>query len=704
MSDFFDELEAETQQLESGGTFQGNPSKRDFFDELEEEDRSNVAVQMEFAKRKNPEIAAKHYDLADKTGLPIDYIERNEKAAEDSLKVKDFDYESLRQRAPILADMLKDQRNAELAQQELDNLSWFEEAAREAKNIAKMVPSAGYSVGAAGYGVLSSAQAALEFVPRTLVGATAEAQEMLGYTEASKRSYEYFNRLNIASTKLADISKGQAAAREFYFPKPEETRLHPAVLGGIESAIVNVPAIAASVITKNPNVGLSLMGGMTYGSSYMEGKAKGLDEFEAITYGLSDAIAEVVPERVPLVSLLTDIDKNTGFTKMLAKQMLIEGVTEQITTLWQGMNAWAALNPEKTLEEFKAEQTDAAINTLISTIVATGLQTSAIAGLNKLSGKSEEAVIADIVQKANESNYRNLDKANFETYLQEVAEEHGAVENIYIDAKTARTALASMTDDAAKQVIESQIEEAEALNSDIVIPVGEFASTIATSPNYAYIKDSVRLTPDAELATINAFERIQEANKSIEKKDELSKIRKEVAAQLVATGKMSREHAKFSSEIIPQFLGANPERMGLTVAEAYEMMGLKIVGPQDEIIQPDTRQELTGIVEALKRGEQTDQTNELAAVIKASGIDINQDADTIINSLSTVKEYKQPSLKEEVVKSDPLVESKDWRNKTVTATLEDGTKQEINAGQAYDIIVKRKQNAQSILDCINANT
>ena len=88
----------------------------------------------------------------------------------------------------------------------------------------------------------------------------------------------------------------------------------------------------------------------------------------------------------------------------------------------------------------------------------------------------------------------------------------------------------------------------------------------------------------------------------------------------------------------------------------------------------------------------------------AQGIDVSQDAKAIADQLSSVKDFKQIDTTEEVTKSDPLLDTQDWKDKTVTATLDDGTAQEMNAGQAYDIINKRKEAAQNILDCINANT
>lgn len=700
MPDIFDELDRDDSQ-DLGSPY---PSGDDMFDEVDQLRDQELPSRMEFAKRKSPEQAARHYDVSDDTGLPVEYVERNEDAA----TAKDFDYDALRKRAPLLANMLNEQRNADLAQKELDNLTWFEEAARETKNVLGLGPAAAFSVGAGGYAILANVQSTIEAIPQIPTAITAKTQELLGFTEASQKSWDYYYSLNSASSALLAIAQGQQAAMKSRIPKPSETRMHPAVVGGIQSAITNIPAMAASVLTRNPNVGLSLMGGISYGGAYLDAKEKGLGDFESIVYGLNNAIAEVVTEKLPLGTLLSDIDKGAGFTKMLGKQMLTEGLTEQVATVWQDAVKWGTLNPEKTLDDFLAERGEAAYNTLISTVVATGLQTSAISGLSKLGGKQEEAVIEDIVTKATESNYRNLDKANFESYLQEAAEEYGSIENLYIDSGEARSAMEKMNpDDDAYKLIAGQVDEAQELNGDIVIPVGQFASTIATSENYKHIKDSIRLSPDADVVTVNAFDRIQEANKSIDRRDESQRIYKEVFKQLKDTKKLNASQAKLSAQIIPAFVGANPERMGLTVSETYEMMGLKIVGPTEDLVvteQEKKKEALTGLVESLKKGEDTPETQQLSTLLDSQGIDIGQDSGQIINTLSTAKEFKQKPVIDEVVKTDPLTESKDWRSQTVTATVDDGSKQEINAGEAYDIITKRKENAQSILDCINANT
>jgi hypothetical protein len=698
VSDIFDEVE----KIQTGAYDLPTIQDADIFDEVDKAKSAYNNLAMEQAKRVSPETAAKNYETADKTGLPLEYIERNPEAS----KAEEFDYDSLRKRAPLLAEMIREKRNAEIAQKELDNLSWYEEVARETKNALGMFPAAAFSASSAFYSGIASVASIGETVVRAPVELYRKGAEALGYEEQAKSaaqlSYD-LTEISRGSLKIAEKEKQQAKRFDV---KPTETRAHPAVWGGVQSAIMNVPAIGVSIATRNPNIALGMMGSVSYGDAYLEGKTKGLSDFESFVYGTNNAMAEVVTEKIPLGKLLNDIDANTGFLKTLGKQMISEGLTEQVATVWQDMNKWASINPEKTLKQFLDERPDAALNTLISTMVATGLQTSAISGLNALAGKQEKDTIQALVDKANESRYRELDKVNFESYLQEVAEEHGVIDHLYIDSESARSIIDQMQDEEAAQLLEAQLGEAEQLNGDIVIPVGEFASTIAPSKDYELLRDFVRLTPDAESITVNAFEQIQQANKNISNIDESKRIFKEVSDQLRATGKLTPEQARISAEIIPAFLGANPDRMGLTVEEAYEMMGLSIIGPQQEIVSERMRgrDELVDLIDSAREGVQNDKTAQVLSILESQGIDIQEDSNTILKRLSGVKEFKQVETVEEVITSDPLTDATEWRDQTVTATLEDGTTQEMNAGEAYDIINKRQKAAQSILDCINANT
>ncbi|MEJ2416247.1 MAG: hypothetical protein P8Y45_04830, partial [Exilibacterium sp.] len=404
----------------------------EFFKELEQEEQSATKLQLQGAQQKDPGKMAEVYQLSDKTGFPADYVERNT----DKVKAEQVDYDDLQKSAPLLSEFLRNRRNAQIAHDDLENLKWWEVAGKEAGNILKIGPAAAKSISSAGYSTLSSAFDVLSDV-------TTGPLSRLGLMSDSA---------GMAADYLQNIARAERARGQEYFAKPGETYIPAPVFGGVQSAITNVPALLAGALTRSPNVALGLMGGMTYGTSYLEARDAGLDKYSAIAHGVNQSIAEMATERLPAVKLLDDIGADAGFFKTVAKQMALEIPSEQVATIWQDANDWAALNPDKTLDEFMAERKDAAIDTLISTVVATGLQTGVMTGVNQYLDKQQKDATAQIIERAIESKLRGRDMELFQEHIQQAAGEGGIVENVYLNAVQARALFQDMKDDDAKQV------------------------------------------------------------------------------------------------------------------------------------------------------------------------------------------------------------------------------------------------------------
>lgn len=517
----------------------------------------------------NPDQSAKVYDLARRKGLPQEYVERNYE------RVNRPDTSSLQ---PKTAELLRDRRKASISIDDIENLSWWETSAKEGKNLLKMGPATGFSVSSAAYSALGS-----------IFNAVSEASlaPIRGLGLATEDEIERGDWLGVTGDYLLDISRGQAQKSQDYFPSPGETAIPQQVLGGVQSALTNIPMMLASVATRNPNLALGGMGAVTYGSSYLKGKDAGLDEMNALVYAVNDTIAEVVTEKLPMTRLLNDIGADAGLFRTIAGQMATEIPQEQIATIWQDANEWASVNPNKTAREFMAERKDAAVDTLISTVVAAGLQTSAVYGLNSFVQRREQAAIDEIAGKSQESKLNSRSAETFGEHIQEVAEEYGSVENIYLDAAEARTLFQDLKQDPARELIAEQIEEAESLGGDIVIPIGDFTSKVAVSENYGVLKQFLRLTPESPTQsdlkadqTQSILDLMKDANANIESRTRADQIFNEVQDQLIQTGRLDKESAKFSAAIVPAYVTARATRSGKSVDEIYEMMGLKVVGPE----------------------------------------------------------------------------------------------------------------------------
>ena len=529
---------------------------------LDDFDKQDLDLSVSSAVRQSPDESAKVYNLSREKGLPFDYVKRNiDKASAPDLS----------NAGPSVAQLMRDRKKAALSIDDIDNLSWWETAGREAGNIANLVPAAAKSISSAGYSVLGSAFNSLSDL------SLAPVRSLNMATEQEIKDGDF---LGAAGKYLMEIAGEERARVDSFMPK--KTAMNEAVVGGIKSALVNIPAMAAGLISRSPSVAAGSMGGFTYGDSYLTAKNSGLDEMAAVSYASNQAIAEMVTERIPLNRLLGDLNANAGFVKTVANQMAREIPGEQVATIWQDAIDWAALNPDKTVGEFLAERPDAAVNTLISTVVATGLQTSAVYGIDRLGRQKELETVQEISDMANASKVRGRAVDVFEDHINNITEEYGSPDAVYIDAKEARPLFQSMSQDAAYQLLASQIDEAEAVGGDIVIPMAQFASTVATSKNFESIKGIVRLSVDSPTTAQMADQEsrissiLLDAGRNVETKTRADEIYKEVTKQLINTGRMNRDVAKTSAAIIPAYVTSKATRSGLSVDEVYGMMGLKI--------------------------------------------------------------------------------------------------------------------------------
>jgi len=548
----------------------------EFFKELEEETLRDTKLNLDRAQ--NPDQSAKIYNLSDRTGFPPDYVERNTNEVQSQV-----DYDDL---SPLLADFLRERKNAEVSRDDLENLKWWETVGREAKNVGKIGQAAALTASGGLYaatGSLFDLASDITTAPFTPFMSPEEIKEQDLFGAAGRY---------LGGIGQAEIAKGQRA-----LPKPGETYVPAPVISGVQSFFTNLTALGAGLATRNPNTALAIMGTQTYGTSYARAKDAGLSNYNAFTFALSDGMAEVVTERIPAFKLFDDLAKDTGLVKTILGQMAREIPTEQAATLWQDANAWAAINPDKTLSEFVAERPGAAVDTLISTVVATGLQTASISAINKLT--REQSQIQQMADKAKESKVLQRSPDVFAQHLQNVVEEYGQAD-IYLNAEEVGSLLnqEALEDGPEIALIREQLAEAQALGGDIVIPI-EQAGPLLASKNYETLKPLMRLSPEYE-GEADAAAILAEASQNVDLKTRADEIYAEVSQQLIETGRLTPAAAKTSATLIPAYVTTKAARTGLTVDEVYEMMGLKIVGPEAELTGAVLDQALEDKKEAAK--------------------------------------------------------------------------------------------------------
>lgn len=83
------------------------------------------------AGKSNPDKFAQVYDLAKKTGVPTEVVERETPAVAEKYEFEKNDYDGLLQNSPRTAEFLSEPENAKLAKDDIDNLVNIEELAKK---------------------------------------------------------------------------------------------------------------------------------------------------------------------------------------------------------------------------------------------------------------------------------------------------------------------------------------------------------------------------------------------------------------------------------------------------------------------------------------------------------------------------------------------------------------------------------------------
>ena len=137
-----------------------------------------------------------------------------------------------------------------------------------------------------------------------------------------------------------------------------------AVLTGGTSLLAQLPGVAASVLTRSPAPGVASAMAQTYGGTYSEARAEGIEPGRAGAHAGFDATVEGVMEYIPL-KFLTD-HASGPLLHLIVGTLVKEVPTEVATTILQSANAKLSTNPDMTGEEFARDILMTAGSTLVS--------------------------------------------------------------------------------------------------------------------------------------------------------------------------------------------------------------------------------------------------------------------------------------------------------------------------------------------------
>lgn len=445
-----------------------------------------VRASMLTAIDKQPDSEAKLQDLARRYNMPVEAVRLNRPEVERRAAFEAIDYETLARELPATSSFLSDPNNAAIAHDDVDNLGAIERTLRN-------LPSAGLSgLLSASSGVVGALQAPVELVAPLL--------DPLAGTILPE------NPLRRVAGGLSRYRESIGNTAEGWMPQAEGT-VERGIYSGVGSLSRNLAALPLALAPGGQRAALTAMTAPVAGGEFGEARDAGLAPIPAATYGASQAAIEYATEKIPVSRLIGDLATNTGFGKLLLRQLAAEVPGEQAATILQDLNEWAVLKPEATFTDYLKDRPGAAAETLIATIVGVGGQTTIMKGLdsaiNRVERQAQKAQQAEQIAErmAELGQMIKADKVlqrNPQAFEQLIAKatEDGPVPTVYIDAQVLQqSGVADQLREISPAVAE-QFEEASQTGGTVAIPVEEFAARIAPTDLAQGLLEHIRTAPD----------------------------------------------------------------------------------------------------------------------------------------------------------------------------------------------------------------
>lgn len=580
--------------------------KQDVYDELldkqQAENARTTSFGLEQAARVKPDRAAQVQALAKSSGLPAEMVERNF----DQVQRRDkaLKMQSVLAASPVLAKQLRAPEFAGVALDDVDNLAAVERALREYGVLkAPTGPEASFGAVMSGFG-----NTIANMFPSMREGVRLYFADAFGFEDMQRDAMRRAAHIQMSSL-LATPQFQSSTAQGLY--------------GGATSVLQMIPSVAAALATRNPGVGLTIMGMQTGLQAYPKYRLRGGTPNEALAGATIEGGIEAATEMLPMSFIVKNLGR-AGMGKFLSGFIGREAVTEQLATLMQDAVDTAIANPDKTWAEYAAERPDAAYQTLLGTMVASGVFGGMNAAARRLAGNQDKARIAEdgaqLIQNLNKlaaaSQLQKIDAASFESFVEQAAQD-GPVDDVYIDANVLMQSGLADQVAAVSPSVADQLEVAAQTGGTIKIPVAEYAATIAPTQMSQQLLDHLKVDPDgfSRLEAQAYMQSIaQEQEQQIEQalaqqqadnavRASVEVVRDNIKGQLDTANRFTPQVNDAYATMVGQFYATQAVRLGVTPEVLYERYPLRVVAEgvggavfdQGEIERTDQIDEATGL-------------------------------------------------------------------------------------------------------------
>ena len=419
------------------------------------------------------------------------------------------------------------------------------------------------------------------------------------------------NQRDAAFEEIADINRSIADN------SPEDLNIWQKMGRG---AVTSLPQMAAAagitMVSRNPTLGALAMGYGVKETSTAEARIAGLDYDAAQRKGMIDGAAEAAFEILPLGKMMGlygrgAAQEGRAILKELGKTVASEVAGENATQLIQDANnLWHGLDPvwQKAIaehglfspESLKIQGERQLIASGAAALTSGTLSAPALIANMRRSQEQDITNLTAMTDAARASKLNQRAPDVFRGWTEQI-EENADIQHYYVDGNALhQSGLVAALEEALPDRV-GEIRQALATGGTVQIPAADILTKIAPDKGledaitpHLRTADGLSLheletTGQAELEGA-ITENAARAEQAAAQQTETDAIRDDFAAQLTATGRITRDAALQNAELPAAFYQTVAERLGISVSEAYEKYKLKVVGePLVGLNQPMTQ-------------------------------------------------------------------------------------------------------------------
>lgn len=209
------------------------------------------------------------------------------------------------------------------------------------------------------------------------------------------------------------------------------------------------------------------------------------------------------------------------------------------------------------------------------------------------------SVLNNLIDRNKESKTAQRDDSASQAFIKQAIEEHGAVEEVYIDGQTFNQLLRDRNIEPSDLFerapsLQDQLGTAETFNGTVQIPVNEFVSAMSVverptdfvenvrsdpnMPTYREAQENLAKTTEQMQQEANIFVEEQARFESAEDAKEL--VATEVQNQLASVGTFTAKYNRAAGELTSAFYSTLGDKLGISAKEAFDRYPIRIADEQ----------------------------------------------------------------------------------------------------------------------------